>query len=150
MTRVFGDYLAAGVTDIICGDLFLEDIRRYREERLFGSGRGVFPLWGEDTTRLARRFLELGFRAVLCCVDTRVLPADFAGRLYDEDLLADLPPAADPCGENGEFHTFVYDGPNFARPVAWTPGERTLREERFSYADLVPADSDAAASRTVI
>jgi uncharacterized protein (TIGR00290 family) len=129
----------AGVTAVVCGDIFLEDVRRYREERLFTVGlQGRFPLWGRDSRELARGFLALGFRAVLCCVDTRALGLDFAGRDYDEALLAKLPPGADPCGENGEFHTFVHDGPGFARPVSFTPGERVLRDGRFGYCDLLP------------
>jgi len=129
----------AGVTAVVCGDIFLEDVRRYREERLFTVGlQGRFPLWGRDSRELARRFLTLGFRAVLCCIDTQVLGQDFAGRDYDEALLADLPPGADPCGENGEFHTFVHDGPGFARPVPFSLGERVLRDGRFGYCDLLP------------
>jgi uncharacterized protein (TIGR00290 family) len=132
-------HAAAGVTGVVCGDLFLEDIRRYREERLFTAGlRGLFPLWGRDTRALAERFLDLGFRAVLCCVDTQALPAEFAGREYDAALLAALPVGVDPCGENGEFHTFVYDGPDFARPVAWRPGELVVRDGRFAFRDLLP------------
>jgi uncharacterized protein (TIGR00290 family) len=132
----------AGVSAVVCGDLFLEDVRRYREEKLFSVGlKGWFPLWGRDTGELARRFLGLGFRAVLCCVDTRVLGLELAGRAYDEALLAELPPGADPCGENGEFHTFVHDGPGFARPVSFTLGERVLRDGRFGYCDLLPGPS---------
>ncbi|HXG08640.1 MAG TPA: ATP-binding protein [Gemmataceae bacterium] len=133
-------YRQAGVSAVICGDIFLEEVRRYREERLFTAGlRGVFPLWHRDTAALARHFLALGFRAVLCCVDTNVLAPDFAGRLYDTTLLAGLPLGADPCGENGEFHSFVFDGPGFARPVGYMVGERTLRDNRFCYCDLIPA-----------
>jgi uncharacterized protein (TIGR00290 family) len=129
----------AGVRRVVCGDIFLADVRRYREERLFRDGlSGVFPLWGVNTHELAERFITLGFRAVLCCVDTQSLDASFAGRLFDRTLLADLPPGADPCGENGEFHTFVVDGPGFARPVPVRLGERTLREGRFAYVDLLP------------
>jgi uncharacterized protein (TIGR00290 family) len=126
-----------GVEAVICGDLFLEDIRRYREERLFGAQACVFPLWQRPTRELACEFIGLGFRAVLCCVDTQALPADFAGREFDEALLRDLPARVDPCGENGEFHTFVHAGPLFKTPVAFQRGERVLREERFSYCDLV-------------
>jgi uncharacterized protein (TIGR00290 family) len=129
----------AGVTGVVCGDLFLEDVRRYREERLFGDGlRGVFPLWGVGTGELARRFLASGFRAVLCCVDTRVLDESFAGRWYDGRLLEDLPEGVDPCGENGEFHTFVCDGPGFARPVAVTAGGRR-HDGRFARCELLPS-----------
>ena len=132
---------AAGVGQVLCGDLFLKDVRRYREERLFQDGPlGVFPLWGRDPRGLAERFLALGFRAVLCCVDTAALAGDFAGRLYDRRLLAELPPGVDPCGEKGEFHTFVFDGPGFARPVGYALGDYTVREGRFGYRDLLEAE----------
>jgi uncharacterized protein (TIGR00290 family) len=132
---------STGVTGVVCGDLFLEDIRRYREERLFSMGlKGIFPLWLVDTRLLAQRFLELGFRAVLCCVDTQALDASFAGRAYDFELLADLPPGVDPCGENGEFHTFVWDGPGFASPISWRIGELVVRDNRFAFRDLLPVD----------
>jgi uncharacterized protein (TIGR00290 family) len=130
----------AGKPIVICGDLFLEDVRRYREERLFGSAACVFPIWQRPTAALAREFMALGFRAALCCVDTQVLPAEFAGREFDEALLADLPAGVDPCGENGEFHTFVYDGPAFSTPIRFERGERILREGRFSYCDFLPID----------
>lgn len=133
------EFAAAGVTVAICGDLFLEDVRKYREERLFPPGmRGVFPLWNRPTAELAREFIKRGFKAVLCCVDTQALEARFVGRPYDESLLAELPAGVDPCGENGEFHTFVADGPDFATPIAYELGERTLRDERFAFCDLVP------------
>jgi uncharacterized protein (TIGR00290 family) len=132
-------YQAAGVTVVLCGDIFLEDVRRYREERLFPGGlRGAFPLWGQDTTALARRFLGLDFRAIACCVDTAAIDQGFAGRRYDAAFLADLPPGADPCGENGEFHTFVVDGPGFSHPVPVTFGEHFSRDGRFWYCDLLP------------
>jgi uncharacterized protein (TIGR00290 family) len=132
-------YRNACVTSVICGDIFLEDVRRYREEKLFTVGlKGVFPLWKRDTTKMAHQFIKLGFQAVLCCVDTNVLGEDFAGRLYDENLLTELPPGVDPCGENGEFHSFVFDGPNMKKPVDCGTGERVLRENRFCYCDLVP------------
>ena len=128
----------AGVARVICGDIFLADVRRYREERLLGDGlTGVFPLWQRDSRALSHHFIALGFRAVLCCIDTHVLDERFAGRLYDEALLRDLPATVDPCGENGEFHTFVFDGPNFAHPVPYSLGEYTLREGRFGYRDLL-------------
>jgi uncharacterized protein (TIGR00290 family) len=140
MHAALGRYRAAGVSTVVCGDIFLEDVRRYREERLFRGGlRGVFPLWGRDPRGLAERFLDLGFRAVLCCVDTAAIAPEFAGRAYDRDLLAELPPGADPCGENGEFHTFVFDGPGFARPVRFSLGDYTLRDGRFGFCDLLPA-----------
>jgi uncharacterized protein (TIGR00290 family) len=139
MRAALARHRAAGVSRVICGDIFLEDVRRYREERLFGDGlTGVFPLWKRDSRELAHRFIALGFRAVLCCIDTHVLREPFAGRLYDEVLLADLPAKVDPCGENGEFHTFVFAGPIFKHPVPYTLGEYRLREERFGYRDLLP------------
>jgi uncharacterized protein (TIGR00290 family) len=141
MGTALAHYRAAGVLSVVCGDLFLEDIRRYREERLFAGGlTGLFPLWGRDTSELACEFLALGFRAVLCCVDTLSVAADLAGRFFDAALLADLPPGVDPCGENGEFHTFVFDGPGFRQPVRYTLGERTLRDQRFAFCDLLPTD----------
>jgi uncharacterized protein (TIGR00290 family) len=129
----------AGVSVVICGDIFLEDVRRYREERLFTVGlRGVFPLWKQNTTELANRFIHLGFRAVLCCVDTHALGPEFSGRRLDHPLLAELPPSVDPCGENGEFHSFVFDGPIFAEPVGYRLGESVLRDNRFCFCDLLP------------
>jgi uncharacterized protein (TIGR00290 family) len=130
---------AAGVSRVICGDIFLEDVRRYREERLLRGGlTGVFPLWQRETRALAHHFIQLGFRAVLCCVDTQALDERFAGRIYDETLLAELPATVDPCGENGEFHTFVFAGPIFSRPIPHTLGTYTLRDGRFGYRDLLP------------
>lgn len=129
----------AGVSHVVCGDIFLEDVRRYREERLLGDGlTGVFPLWQRDSRKLAQRFIDLGFRAVLCCIDTHVLDERFAGRVYEENLLAEFPATVDPCGENGEFHTFVFAGPNLVHAVPYTLGEYTLREGRFGYRDLLP------------
>jgi uncharacterized protein (TIGR00290 family) len=136
-----------GARRIAFGDLFLEDVRRYREERVRPLGfEPVFPLWGQDTAALARSFVARGFEARLVCVDTTQLPASFAGRAFDTALLADLPPSADPCGENGEFHTFVTAGPIFSRPVDCVPGEVVLRDERFAYCDLLPAGAVAAAA----
>jgi uncharacterized protein (TIGR00290 family) len=129
---------AEGITTVGFGDLFLEDVRRYRETMLAPVGmEAVFPLWGLNTTELARGFVERGYRAILTCVDTSQIPGDFAGRDFDDPLLNDLPPAADPCGENGEFHTFVHDGPLFRHPVGCTRGGRVLREDRFMYQDLL-------------
>jgi uncharacterized protein (TIGR00290 family) len=139
MRAAFRRFQDDGTGAVVCGDIFLEDVRRYREEKLFGPEACVFPLWRHDSAGLARRFLDAGFRAVVCCVDTQVLAPEFAGRLFDADFLRDLPAGVDPCGENGEFHTFVFAGPFFSRPVAFAPGERVLREARFCYADLLPA-----------
>jgi len=139
MKAAWAEAQSRGAQAMICGDLFLEDVRRYREERLFGSEACVFPLWHQSTAELAREFIGMGFRAVLCCVDTWALPTDFAGREFDESLLRDLPPGVDPCGENGEFHTFVHAGPLLKAPIAFQRGERVLREERFMYCDLLPS-----------
>ena len=125
------------------GDLFLEDVRRYREERLGPSGvAGLFPIWGRPTGALAEEFIDRGFEARLVCVDTTQLDASFAGRVFDRALLADLPASVDPCGERGEFHTFVANGPGFSTPVAYTVGEVVLRDERFAYCDLLPPHRD--------
>ena len=125
-----------GFTHAAFGDLFLEDIRRYREERLAGSGlEPLFPVWGVPTRDLAESMIGGGLRARLSCVDTRVMDQSFAGREFDQQLLRDLPPGVDPCGENGEFHTCVYAGPMFTAPVAITPG-RTEHRQPFVWADL--------------
>jgi uncharacterized protein (TIGR00290 family) len=126
------------VKHIAFGDLFLEDVRAYRERLLAGSGFDpVFPIWGRDTTDLAHEFIDRGFSARLVCVDTTQLDANFAGRPFDSTLLADLPPTVDPCGERGEFHTFVASGPIFGSAVECDTGERVLRENRFMYCDLL-------------
>jgi len=127
----------APVEEVAFGDLFLQDIRSYRESRLATIGRRArFPVWGLDTAELARRFVALGFRAVLVCVDPRARDPSFAGREFDERLLSDLPPGVDPCGENGEFHTFVYDGPIFGRPISCERGE-VVERDGFVFCDLL-------------
>lgn len=127
---------ARGIDHVAFGDIFLQDVRRYREERLAEVAmQGVFPLWGLDTGRLAHDFVHEGFRAVITCVDLRVLDSSFAGREFDEGFLGDLPPSLDPCGENGEFHSFVYDGPDFRFPLAVEVGDRVERAG-FLFADL--------------
>lgn len=126
-----------GVTHCIFGDLFLEDIRRYREEKLAQIGvEPIFPIWGENTRQLAHEMLKVGFRAVVTCVDPKKLDASFAGREFDESFLDDLPLGVDPCGENGEFHTFVYDGPMFSERIEVEVGERVLRDG-FQFADVL-------------
>jgi uncharacterized protein (TIGR00290 family) len=126
------------VKHIAFGDLFLRDVRAYRERLLAGSGfEPVFPLWDLPTDALARDFIDSGFEARLVCVDTTQLDGSFAGALYDRALLAAMPSTIDPCGERGEFHTFVSNGPNFAKPVACTLGERVMRDNRFMYCDLI-------------
>jgi uncharacterized protein (TIGR00290 family) len=138
MREVLQIWKARGVTHVIFGDLFLEDIRRYREEKLAHLDlTPVFPVWGRDTAGLAKEIITVGFRAVLSCVDPRKLDPSFAGRHFDFSLLRDLPEGVDPCGENGEFHTFVYDGPLFKKPVQVEVGERVSRDG-FQFADIVP------------
>ncbi len=129
---------AEGIDTIVFGDIFLEDVRRYREENLVSIGfRGMFPLWGKDTMELARTFIKLGFRAVICCVDLQQAPSWLIGREYSWGLLENLPKEVDPCGERGEFHTFVYDGPIFKTPIQIKKGEMVLREGRFLFLDLI-------------
>jgi uncharacterized protein (TIGR00290 family) len=129
-----------GIRRVAFGDLFLEDIRAYRESKLAGAGmKALFPVWGRDTAELARAFIAQGFGAVLVCVDTQALDASFAGRAFDGSLLSDLPSSVDPCGENGEFHTFVHAGPIFREVIPFRRGVQETRLERFRYQDLEPA-----------
>jgi uncharacterized protein (TIGR00290 family) len=137
--EAFSIYRDLGIDSIAFGDLFLEDIRAYREKFLVRHNmRGLFPVWKRDTARFMKEFLELGFRAVVTCVDSRALDQSFAGRLIDKSFLSSLPPEVDPCGENGEFHSFVFDGPMFTVPVKFSLGETVLRES-FWFCDLLPA-----------
>ncbi|HEY0466540.1 MAG TPA: hypothetical protein VGC79_20165 [Polyangiaceae bacterium] len=129
---------ADGVTAIAFGDLFLEDIRRYRVEKLLGTGiEPLFPIWGIPTDRLAREMIAGGLRARLTCVDPKQLAPSFVGREFDSALLGELPPGVDPCGERGEFHTFAYAGPMFSAPIAIQSGEVVTRDG-FVFADLLP------------
>lgn len=129
-----------GVGSVAFGDLFLEDIRAYREALLKRHDMtGVYPVWKRDTARFVREVIELGFRAVVTCVNGRVLPPSMAGAIIDERFLSLLPRHVDPCGENGEFHSFVFDGPNFGKPIAFSIGETVPRDD-FWYCDLLPAD----------
>jgi uncharacterized protein (TIGR00290 family) len=139
MAEAFAAAPLSGIEAVAFGDLFLEDVRAYREGRLAAAGkRGLFPLWGQDTAALARNFLDAGFEATLVCVDPGVLDSSFAGRRYDERLLAELPPGVDPCGENGEFHTFVSAGPIFVEAIACERGE-IVERDGFVFCDLTPA-----------
>lgn len=131
-------YKSKGVSRVIFGDLFLRDIRQYRETRLAEIGMtGLFPLWHKDTRKLAEDFIAAGFRAFLVCVDPKQIDPSFCGRPFDHALLKDLPRSADPCGENGEFHTFVYDGPIFQKTLSVNRGELVNREG-FWFCDLNP------------
>lgn len=130
--------IAEGFEVIAFGDLFLEDIRAYRIEKLKHTGlRPLFPLWGRPTADLAREMIAGGLKATLTCVDPKQVDASFAGRDFDATLVADLPPSVDPCGERGEFHTFAWDGPMFRRPLAITRGEVVARDG-FVFSDLLP------------
>ncbi len=134
---------ARGVNACAFGDLFLEDVRAYREANLARIGmKAIFPLWGRDTQELAAWFLALGFRAVVTCVDARRLDPALAGREIDADFLAQLPPHVDPCGENGEFHSFVCAGPIFRQPVPCLRGEVVARDTHFYFCDLLPVEPD--------
>lgn len=129
------------VSHIAFGDLFLAEVRAYRESLLKRLGwTPVFPLWGKDTSLLARQFVDQGYRAILTCVDTTQLPPEFAGREFDAKLLGELPATVDPCGERGEFHTCVYEGPIFRKPISVRRGERVRRDGRFEYCDLTLVD----------
>lgn len=137
MKDVLMRYKKLGIEAVAFGDIFLEDLKKYREERLKEVGlEGIFPIWKRDTRELAGAFVDLGFKAVITCVDSKVLDKRFSGRLFDRQFLSDLPSSVDPCGENGEFHSFVYDGPIFDNPIRYKIGEKILREQRFYYTDI--------------
>src|SRR3989339_454980 len=134
-------YKKLGVSSVAFGDIFLEDLKKYRQERLSEAGMsGIFPIWKRDTTDLANTFIDLGFKAIVTCVDTNTLGKKFVGRLFDRKFLSGLPVGVDPCGENGEFHSFVYDGPIFQKRIAYKKGRIVLRNKRFYYCDLIPID----------
>ena len=138
MKLVLEKYRSLGVSSVVFGDIFLEDLRKYREDKLKEVDfKGIFPLWKRDTRKLAEEFISAGFRAVVTCVDSKVLDGNFAGREFDGSFLADLPAGVDPCGENGEFHSFVYEGPIFREKIALSRGEVVLRDNRFYFCDLV-------------
>ncbi len=144
MGRVLGELKPQGVTQVVFGDLFLADLRCYREAKLAEVGlRGVFPLWHRDTAGLAREMIASGLKATLTCVDPRKLDRSFAGRPFDAALLEALPGGVDPCGENGEFHSFVSAGPMFKRAIPITVGAVVAREG-FVFADVLPAEAPAS------
>jgi uncharacterized protein (TIGR00290 family) len=136
--------VSKGIAAIAFGDLFLEDVRSYREKQLEGSGlQPLFPIWGSPTRALAQEMIFWGMRAKLTCIDTRKLDSSFAGRDFDQQLLAELPEGIDPCGENGEFHSFVYAGPIFCSPLSISSGEIVLRDG-FAFSDVIPLTQCAA------
>jgi uncharacterized protein (TIGR00290 family) len=138
MKIVLKRYKGRGIKSVAFGDIFLEDVRRYREENLSKIGmKGLFPLWGENTFKLAKEFIECGFKAIVTSVDSSFLDSSFVGRKYDFQFLADLPSKVDPCGENGEFHSFVYDGPIFRKRVNFEVGE-VVKRDGFFFCDLLP------------
>ena len=146
MQRLLGQAVEAEVSVMAFGDLYLEDIRAYREKMLVDTAcEPLFPLWQQDTAVLARRMIDAGVVAHLTCVDPKVLPARFAGRLYDHQLLDELPSGVDPCGENGEFHTFVSAGPMLSAPLQVELGE-VVERDGFVFADLVLGSSSANAT----
>lgn len=141
MAEVCAEAVARGIDGVAFGDLFLEDVRAYREKQLQGTGlEPIFPLWGLPTRELAEEMIASGVRAKLTCIDTKQLDRAFSGREFDRQLLADLPPTVDPCGERGEFHSFVYDGPMFQAPVPVLVGE-TVARDQFVFADLLLRDA---------
>lgn len=147
MGEAFDRLYEDGIRRVAFGDIFLEDLREYRERQLAASGlECLFPIWRQPTAALARSFIRDGFEAVAVCIDPAVLDASFAGRSFDARFLADLPEGVDPCGENGEFHTFVWDGPILSRPIPVRRGE-VVERDGFVFCDLLAADADIAAAR---
>ena len=139
MAQTLMKHMASGVTSVVFGDIFLEDLRKYREKNLAILGmKAVFPLWKRDTGQLMQSFIALGFKAITVCIDTQALDGQFAGRIINRQFMIDLPKTADICGENGEYHSFVYDGPIFKRSIPYKVGETVLRDDRFYYCDLMP------------
>ena len=144
MAAFIGEVSAAGIEAIAFGDLFLEDIRAYREQRLAGTGiTPLFPLWGQETAGLAKDMIAAGLGARIACLDPRQIDRRFIGRDFDAALLAELPATADPCGERGEFHTFAYAGPMFSAPIAVEPGD-VVERDGFLFADLAPGGSGSS------
>ena len=137
MKEVMNYYKNCSIETVIFGDLYLEDIRHYRENQLGSIGmKAFFPLWNSDTVELSRKMIEKGYRSVVTCVDSKLLPGSYAGKEYNHDFLDSLPEGVDPCGENGEFHTFTSGGPIFSNDIKINKGETFLRNERFYYCDI--------------
>jgi uncharacterized protein (TIGR00290 family) len=139
MFDILKKYKNFGVASVVFGDIFLEDVKKYREKNLAKMGmKAIFPLWRNDTFERASAFVRLGFKAIITCVDSNVLDKNFVGRIFDEQFLSELPSNIDPCGENGEFHSFVYDGPIFRDRIPYKIGEICLRDSRFYFCDIIP------------
>jgi uncharacterized protein (TIGR00290 family) len=139
MRDILEKYLKTCVTSVVFGDIFLEDLRKYREANLAKLRmNAVFPLWKRDTTELAHAFIDSNFKAVITCIDSKMLDKGFVGRFFDEQFLSELPLSIDPCGENGEFHSFVFDGPIFRKKLSFKQGKIAIRESRFYFCDLMP------------
>lgn len=144
MTNTLQGLHNQGFTHAVYGDIFLEDLRRYRETQLAPVGlKAHFPLWQKNTTELLLEFIDLGFTTIVCCVKSDLLDKSFAGRIIDKDFVKDLPKGVDPCGENGEFHTFVIDGPIFKHPISYAIGETVLK------AYNAPKDDEPSAASTI-
>lgn len=140
MSEALMDYRESGVSSVAFGDLFLEDVRSFRERLLAKNGmQGVFPLWQRNTTDLIREFIDLGYKSIVTCVNSQLLDGSFVGRIIDYSFLKSLPSNIDPCGENGEYHSFVFDGPIFREPVRFSSGACVLRDS-FWFCDLVPEE----------
>ncbi len=138
MKEVLVEYENENIHSVAFGDVFLEDVRKYREENLAKMGmKGIFPIWKRNTGELVKEFIDVGFRAITTCVDSKVLDSSFVGREFNYDFLRCLPPHVDPCGENGELHSFVFRGPNFREEITFTIGETVLRDS-FYFCDLLP------------
>ena len=136
---VLSRYKNEGVSSVAFGDIFLEDLKKYRETNLAKIGmKGIFPLWKQKSYILAKKFIDLKFKATITCVDSKLLDGKFCGREFDESFLSGLPKNVDPCGENGEFHSFVYGGPIFKKEIPVKKGELVLRDEQFYFCDLKP------------
>jgi uncharacterized protein (TIGR00290 family) len=146
MQETLGKYQTYGVCSVVFGDVFLEDLRKYRENNLLRIGmKAIFPIWKINTAELSHTFIDLGFKAIITSVDSSQLDWTFVGRTFDEKFLSELPPSVDPCGENGEFHSFVYDGPIFHNSISHRIGEIVLREKQFYFCDLMSFENTKAA-----
>jgi uncharacterized protein (TIGR00290 family) len=139
MRTVLNKFKKIGVTSVVFGDVYLEDVKKYREENLSRIGmKTLFPLWGSDTSDLATEFIDLGFKAIITCIDSKFLDKKFVGREFDKAFLSELPTNVDPCGEKGEFHSFVYAGPIFEKEISFKKGRIVRRNNRFFFCDLLP------------